>query len=481
MNVLLVSPAPFTRNRRDKTLAFLLRTGIHGGDSPPLGLASIAATAELAGHTVRILDMRVETPTQSEVEAELREFQPRVVGFYVATFNIRECVEAAGFVKRILPGSVVVAGGPNVSIYPHETMQHPCFDYGMRGECDLTFPEFLAEVEAGRAPTGIQGLVARKPGGGLDVSFALPCPPDLDALPMPAHHLFRASYRYFGASREPFTSMIASRGCPFNCNFCGRVPGSRKVRTRSTQKLLEEMQRVRAMGYREVNFFDDLFTVNRRRVMDLCQALLAAKTDLVWSVRARVDSVDEELLAAMREAGCRRLYFGVESGSDRTLELMNKKISTDRARTALEQTRRAGLESVSYFIVGYPGETVEDMSRTVEFIRTLKTDFVSINRFEPLPACNELQRWMEATGSPDPWLDYLALRTDRLPFFHGDLAREDVTKAFRRAWKAFYLQPRVWARLLGLVRSGLRVRNFAVAGFSFLLAPLLAGPSEGKS
>jgi radical SAM superfamily enzyme YgiQ (UPF0313 family) len=404
-----------------------------------------------------------------------------VVGFYVATFNIRECVEAAGFVKEILPEAVTVAGGPNVSIYPHETMQHACFDYAMRGECDETFPEFLSVVAAGRAPAGIAGLVARTAPGGLDVSYALPCPPDLDALPMPAHHLFRATYRYFGASREPFTSMIASRGCPFNCNFCGRVPGSRKVRVRSTEKLLEEMKRVRAMGFREVNFFDDLFTVNRRRVMDLCHALTAEKVDLVWSVRARVDSVDEEMLSAMRAAGCRRLYFGVESGSDRTLALMNKKISTEQARRALQQTRRAGLESVSYFILGYPGETVVDMDQTVGFIRSLETDFVSINRFEPLPACNELQRWMEATHSPDPWLDYLALRSDRLPYFHGDLKREEVTRAFRRAWKAFYLQPRVWMHLLGLVRSGLRVRNFTVAGLSLILAPLFSGESEGKS
>ncbi|MDZ4199785.1 MAG: radical SAM protein, partial [Kiritimatiellia bacterium] len=461
MKILLVSPGPFVRNRRERLVQLLHRTGIHGGDSPPLGLASIGAAAEARGHQVRILDMRVETPTREEVEAEVRDYAPDLVGYYIATFNIRECVAAARFLKTIRPEALSVAGGPNVSLYPRETLEHDCFDFAMRGECDETFPEFLERLAEGKSPEDIPGVALRLPGGGIQVSPALPFPADLDQLPMPAHHLFRARYRYFGASREPYTSMIASRGCPFNCNFCGRVPGSRAVRTRSAEKLLEEMKRVRQLGYREVNFFDDLFTVNRKRVIDLCRALVDARLDMVWSVRARVDSVDEEMLDWMRRAGCRRLYFGVESGSDRTLGLMNKKITTEKARRALHLTRQAGLESVSYFIVGYPGETEADMEQTVQFIRGLETDFSSINMFEPLPACNELVRWMEETRAADPWLDYLALRTDRLPYFHGSLDRGAVERAFRRCWSAFYLQPRVWFRLLRLMNSPLRFRNFA--------------------
>jgi len=477
MKILLISPGSFTRSRWDKLQYLFHRMGIHGGDSPPLGLASLAAPAEAAGHTVRILDMRVENPTREEMEAELRAFAPDVVGHYSATFNIHECVEVARFVRQVVPRAVSVVGGPNVGVYPVQTLQHDCFDYGMMGECDHTFPEFLEGVQRGRPREDIQGLVRRGPSGEAIVHGSAPIVEDLDALPIPAHHLFRGVYRYFGASREPYTSMIASRGCPFNCNFCGRIPGTRKVRYRSAEKLLEEMRHVRSLGYREVNFFDDLFTVNRRRVMALCQALADARLDLVWSVRARVDSVDEEMLALMKKAGCRRIYYGVESGSDRTLGLMNKQITTAEAREALRVSRRLGIETVSYFIVGYPGETAEDMVQTVEFSSRLETDFASFNMFEPLPASTELRRWLEATGQADPWFEYLALHTRRMPQYHGGLDRSLVEQYFRQCWRSFYLRPRAWFNLLRMVNSPTRVKSFALAGISVLLGKDLEGKS----
>ncbi len=470
MNILLVSPGPFPRNGADRLRLLLHRAGIHGGDSPPLGLVTLAAPLEAAGHAVRVLDMRVESPTRGELEDLLGAFAPDLVGFYLATFNIREGVEAARFVKSARPGAVTVAGGPNVDIYPGETMRHACFDWAMRGECDLTFPAFVASLAAGRADRSIEGLAHRR-AGGITVNPGYPMPPDLDALPLPAHHLLRGRYRYFAACREPYTSMIASRGCPYACRFCGRVPGSRKVRYRSAGRLVEEMRLLRSLGYREINFFDDLFTVNRRRVLDFCRALAGARLDLVWSVRARVDCVDGELLTAMKGAGCRRLYFGVESGSDRSLGLMNKRITTAQAREALRACRRLGLETVSYFIVGFPGETEADLALTLAFSRGLETDFCSFNMFEPLPATPALEAWLAETGAPDPWLPFLRLETDEIPRYHGGLARETVERYYRRCWNAFYFRPRTWFNLARQVRSPTRVKNFARAGLSLLLGP----------
>jgi radical SAM superfamily enzyme YgiQ (UPF0313 family) len=481
MKLLLVSPAPFPPSRAAKALQQMRRMGIHGGDSPPLGLASIAAPAEAAGHEVRLLDMRTENTTREEMEAELRAFAPDAIGWYLATFNIRECVEAARFARSVRPGAQQIVGGPNVGIYPRETMLHDCFDYGFQGECDEVFASFLDGIAAGRPDLATPGLVHRRPGGEIAVSPEVPFPADLDRLPMPSHHLFRARYRYFGACREPYTSMIASRGCPFNCRFCGRVPGSRRVRYRSAAKLLEEMRHVRKLGFREVNFFDDLFTLNRRRVIDLCRALIDEGLDLVWSVRARVDSVDEEMLSLMKTAGCRRLYFGVESGSDRTLELMNKKIASAQAREALRLTRKLGLETVSYFIIGYPGESEADMRRTVEFASRLETDFTSFNMFEPLPATYELEKWIERGGIPDPWHEYLALKTDRIPQYHGDLDRAVVERHFRDAWRSFYLRPRTWWNLVRRVNSPARLKNFAWAGLSMAVGLLTPSRMEGKS
>lgn len=480
MKILLVSPTFFSKGRWDKFHNRLERMGIHGGDSPPLGLAYVAAGAEAAGHEVRLCDMRVENPTQDEFAAELRTYNPDVIGFYSATFNIRETVEAARFVKAKMARVIVVAGGPNVGIFPRETLAFDCFDYGFMGKADETFPRFLKSLATGSVdPSAIEGLVWRDEAGQIRTTGGPALVADLDALPVATHHVFRGKYVYFAASREPFTSMITSRGCPYNCRFCGKIPGTRKVRFRSADRVLDEMRHVARLGYREINFFDDLFTVNRERVRQICDGLLREKLNLFWSVRARVDSVDEEMLGWMKAAGCRRLYFGVESGSDRTLELMNKRITTEVAARTLAIARRLGFETVSYFIVGFPGETIDDMAQTVQFARKLSTTFASFNMFEPLPA-SAVHEDMRRQG-PEPWADYLALRTDEIPCYHGDLARADVEEYFRRCWKAFYLQPRTWWGFLRMVNSPVRVKNFALAGLSLIAGHLLSSDLKTKS
>jgi anaerobic magnesium-protoporphyrin IX monomethyl ester cyclase len=302
---------------------------------------------------------------------------------------------------------------------------------------------------------------------------------DINQLPMAAHHLFEGSYHYFATVREPYTSMITSRGCPFNCRFCGKLPGTRKVRLRTADKVLEEMLRAVSLGYREIYFYDDLFTVNRQRVFDLSDSIRKHGLDLPWSVRARVDTVDEELLARMKAAGCRRLYFGVESGSERTLKLMDKRISTAQAMSAVQACRRIGLETVSYFILGFPGETEADMAETVRFACELPTDFASFNIFCPLPA-SPVHDQLCSEGL-DPWVDYIHLRSDKLPSYKGDLDAETVERYFRECWKRFYGRPQAWAALARMIDSPHRAKSFAFTALSVAVSKVLTSRLEVSS
>ena len=212
--------------------------------------------------------------------------------------------------------------------------------------------------------------------------------PDLDRLPFPARDLLpNAAYIRHGRRRygSSVTTVMSTRGCPFACEFCSNVVFGDSYRARSPVSVVDEVEQALALGYDRISFADDVFTLERERVVAICDEIRRRGLRFPWECLARVDSVDEALAREMRRAGCTRVYFGIESGNDDVLRLMNKRITAAEARDAVEAAHRAGLEVGAFFILFYPGETDDTVLETLRFAGSLPLDYLGLSMPYPLP------------------------------------------------------------------------------------------------
>ena len=254
--------------------------------------------------------------------------------------------------------------------------------------------ELLAAWEAGADLRAVPGLALR----GRDGTVATPhrpFEPDLDAIPFPARDLLpNDEYIAFGSRRLGYslTSIMSTRGCPYTCEFCSNVIFGGTYRERSAGNLVDEIEHVLGMGYERIAFGDDVFTMNRQRVLQVCEEIRRRGLHVFWECLARVDSIDDALAREMKRAGCWRIFFGIESGNDGILKLMNKKFTAERARRAVEAARGAGLQVGAFFILFYPGDTNDTVLETLRFATSLPLDYLGLSMPYPLPGTALLER-----------------------------------------------------------------------------------------
>jgi len=269
--------------------------------------------------------------------------------------------------------------------------------------------ELLAAHEAGGELGAVQGVVLGRAGGGAHrgargggpSSGELACAEprefvaDLDALPFPARDLLpNAEYIRFGRRKygAPITTVMSTRGCPYRCEFCSNVVFGASYRERSPENVLDEVEQALRLGYERISFADDVFTLDTRRVRAICDGIRARGLHFAWECLGRVDTFDAATARAMKEAGCFRVFFGIESGDDAVLALMNKKTTAAEARAAVECAHAAGLEAGAFFIVCYPGETDDTVLHTLHFAASLPLDYVGLTMPYPLPGTALLER-----------------------------------------------------------------------------------------
>ena len=344
---------------------------------PPLGPASVAAAARDAGHQVRLLDCTFLGREQA-IRLALAA-RADVVGVY-AMATMRE--DALWVARRLRARSgLLVAGGPLPTCEPESFLAD--FDAVVRGEAEQTFVELL-RAHAGDAPlAGVAG-VSTAAGSAPD----RPATRELDALRAPARDLLpNAAYVRHGRRRLGFavTTVMSTRGCPYACEFCSNVVHGRSYREHSPRRVVDEMEQSLRLGYDRIAFADDVFTMRREHVTGVCGEIGRRGLDVAWECLARVDGLDSGLAAIMRRAGCRTVFFGLESGSDEILRLMRKQTTTAQAREAVWAAHDAGLEVGGFFILCYPGETDETVLETLRFADSLPLDYVGLSMPYPLP------------------------------------------------------------------------------------------------
>lgn len=423
---------------------------------PPLGIMYIAAYLEkYTPHRVKILDCQAEKLNYSQLKTRLAEENPDIVGITVLTFTLIDAFKTIEVVKEVNQNTKVILGGVHVYIYPEETMENPNVDYLVLGEGEKTFKDLVDNISDRRNLYKIRGIVFRE---GTKIINTGPGEliQDLDNLPFPARHLTPYKiYRSSLAKKFPITTMITSRGCPFKCLFCLRPHFGKILRTRSARNVADEIEECKKMGINEIFIYDDTFTVMRQRVMDICNEIKKRKIDISWDIRTRIDTVDEELLKEMKSAGCQRIHYGIEAGTQKILNILRKGITLEKAEAVIKMTRKIGIQTLAYFMIGSPEETKEDILKTFEFAKKINPDFVQIAITLPYPATDLYRLGLEKKIFPDFWGEFVKKPSpDFQPrFWEENLNKNELTNLLTVGYKSFYLRPSYIIQKIAQIRS----------------------------
>jgi anaerobic magnesium-protoporphyrin IX monomethyl ester cyclase len=442
---------------------------------PPLGLAYLAAVLEKEGIDVSITDGS-RGLSLAQVMDELKEYEPDVVGISCTTPTFLDAIGLAEAVRQAFPQVITVLGGAHVTAIPQEAMLEEVFDVGVIGEGEVTFLELVQGMEDKRDLDKvdldqINGLAFRR-----DDQVVMTHPrqriKDLDSLPHPARHMLPplSAYRPTPASyrKLPLAVMMTSRGCPYRCTFCDRGVFGNYVRAHSPERILDEIEElIQRYGAREIRFFDDTFTINRKQVMKVCEMIIERGLRFPWTCLTRVNTVDKDLLRLMKEAGCWQVLYGLESGDPGMLKRLNKGSSVEQNVQAVRLALEVGLGVRGDFIIGTPGETMESLENTLAFTKRVGLDYAHFNKFVPYPG-TELYESLVAEGyqfdskNLPPIVDHAAVM-----YVPDGLTREQVKEFLDRAHREFYLRPShiirrllrtgSWHEFIGQVKGAMAV------------------------
>ncbi|MGA9079642.1 MAG: radical SAM protein [Halobacteriota archaeon] len=432
---------------------------------PPLGICYVAASLQQAGHDVDILDCTFKTQKAALEQAARADAE--VVGIY-SMITMRE--ESILFAQHLRSRTkLLVAGGPLPSCDPTAFLDD--FDVVIVGEGERTMVELVRARATGDALTEVAGIAyrddlsgeenARSHHGRVVVTSPRPLAANLDHLPFPARDLL-PNEQYIQYGRQKFgyskTTVMTTRGCPFRCEFCSNAVFGVSYRERSAANVVDEVEQVLSLGYDYIHFADDVFTFNRERLLDICAEIKERGLSFAWECLGRVDSMSDEIASAMKRAGCRRVFFGIESGNDDILKLMNKHITVRQARSAVTSAREAGLNVGAFFIVCYPGETNETVLDTLRFASSLPLDYLSFTMPYPLPNTPLHQRIKERINKSwrPPESGFLA----HVCIFDADFSETKMKFAIVKGQIAFVLKRRLGKHAYVVVRPFEAITDF---------------------
>lgn len=421
----------------------------------PIYLAYTVAVLEKAGFEVGFLDGVMEEMSIAQFAEAVAKEEPRLVVMECSTPSIEYDLETARAIKEKDRDAFVTLVGSHATFFHREILEaNPEVDAVCRGEFELTVKNLAQTLAHHGDLSKVLGLSYRQDGG-VQVNPERPLLEELDSLPFPAWHIVRGEgYRSAVFSGKSSITMVSSRGCPAHCTYClwPETLYGHKFRARSAANVVEEMERlVREYGVDEIYFDDDCLTLDKGRMLEICRLVQERGIRVSWICQSRVDTVDEEMLAAMKRAGCHYIYFGVESGSPKMLKLMRKGISLERTKETFAICRRLGIKAQAFFLFGIPGEDQETIRQTIEFAKELEPDSVQFAVAIPHPGTQlyeECQRngWLVY----DSWAEFASrnslIKTE-------ELSREEVERARVQAYREFYFRPSF------ILKTALRVRS----------------------
>ncbi len=439
MRIVLVHPT-WTKNYGINTY-FAKRASVH----PPLNLATLAAIAEQNGHEVKIVDGQVENMSLQKTVEEIMVFKPDIIGMTATSPFYYLAVELATELKRLNVKVPIVIGGQHITILGEKAFDS-CWDYAFIGEADESFPMFLEQYGNGRDVSDVKGILFRD---GDSIRFTgMPDHIDnLDLIPFPARHFLKMGKYKIGTlqGRKNFTSIMFSRGCPFNCIFCSTNLFGHRVRRRSVELLVEEIKSVVSQfNIRHFYFCDDNLTLNRDYVLELCDMIDKEGLAITFEGSTRANLVDEELVSRMAKSGLIRLSFGLETVDPEMRRIMKKEVPLESYAIANRFTNKYGVETINTTMIGLPGETRETIKNLMLYLRNAH-DIQQANCSIAIPYPGTELYEMAKKGEYRLKLVtedfYQYRRYGSAVMFVGELSPSDLIKLQNDAYVSIYLVP----------------------------------------
>jgi len=412
------------------------KAGMVNPIAPTLGLATIAATALQRGHKVEILDMSWRPYNFEQVRNYILQKKPDIVGITATTPLMNQLRDISVLVKDISKNILVVGGGPHPSALPKETLRESMLDAVLVGEADYSF----AYICDGNPLANIPGLFYRDNDDIFSTDTRTPIA-NLDDLPMPAWHLYNIKdYNRMSrllAKRFPIVMAEFSRGCVYRCDFCAsKITLALGYRKKSPERCAEEVKHLHSLGFREFWLTDDIFTSDQKWAKQVCDLITQTGVDMLWTCTngIRVESADDSLFRSLRKSGCYRVAFGFESGNDKVLKLFGKggRATVEQARRAVKLARKAGIDTLGFFMVGLSADTEESMIDTIEFARTIPLDMMKCGVAIAFPGTKMFNDYIrKGLVRSFDWDEYMAFTAKDL-FAHENLSFEVIQQYVKK-------------------------------------------------
>ncbi|MGQ9459884.1 MAG: B12-binding domain-containing radical SAM protein [Candidatus Bathyarchaeaceae archaeon] len=440
---------------------------------PPLGILYCAGVLMDHGIEVSILDQPAKGFSLNQTLSWVKREDPDILGFSVLLSAAKEAPKIAECVKAENPDITIVFGNYHATFNAERILEkYPFVDIIVKGEGEYTSLELAKCLEKNGNLAEVEGITFRKKGKIVSTPDRLLIK-NVDNLPFPDRNLTDVQYTstIFGVkvNTKKFTTLVSSRGCPFRCSFCGIRKFARGMwRPRSVENVIEELELLQSEGYEQFLFADDNFTLNAKRVSKLCRRIREEGMDIEWFCDSRVDHVSYDMFREMVRAGCRCLFFGIESANQRILDYYKKGITPEQSESAVRKARKAGVDIiVGSFIVGAPDETRREIANTLQFANKLDIDVPDVNI---LGAHTGIDIWNDlvARGLIDEekyWETGVCIPKD-LP---TPVPYEEVRSLVYEYFRAFYLRPKqLLTEILRTSKSPFRIAAILnnVANFS---------------
>lgn len=443
----------------------------------PVNLGIISSYLKVRGHDVRLIDFNVDAFSKKRLHASIEEYMPDAVGISAMTPSIKNAHLIAEAIKERFEDIPIIIGGPHASAIPEQTLKEfPSFDIAVVGEGEETTYEIMEYLKNNKKLEGILGTAWRK-NSKIVVEKRRPLIEDINSLPFPDRTLvdmkkYENSHASRGFSRKflNIAEVFASRGCPNQCIFCAtHINYGMKVRFRTIDNLMAEIRYCKErLGVNHVSVEDDTFTLKRPLVEQFCKEI--KKLGLTWNCNARVTNVDPKLLKLMKDSGCLKISFGVETGSPRIMKLIKKNITIEQVKKAFRWARESGIRYVEgTFMVGaHPDETKDDIDKTLKLMKEISPDFLAVSVIDPYPG-TEVYEIMKSNNyihrfDWERFINYGQLPTWRTKYFSG----KGLVKQQKRLLIGFYFRPSTVLRILKKIRSWNEFMYWVDIGLGFV-------------
>ncbi len=462
MKVLLINPGSRKTIYAGIPESFYKLRGAH----PPLGLLYLSSylLKKKPHYRINVYDINVEEDSPKATKKKIKDFAPDVVGVQAMSFSLLDALDVLKSAKEVNKKIITVIGGAHPSLYPKETVSFKNVDYCVLDEGEIPFYELLDGIEKKKENfSSIKGITHKKAGRIL-VSREKNIVEDIDEIPLIDRSLLPlGKYRSLFSGSEKSANIITSRGCPYRCSFC--LNFKHPFRAHSPEYVIEDIKECLKLGAKEIFVVDDTFSLDMERAKEICRKIKKENLKFKWYINTRINAVDNELLFLFKKAGCRQINYGIESGSQKILDGVNKNINIDEAKKWIIKTKKAKIRTLCYFMIGLPGEKKDDLKLTMKFIREAAPDFVrfSVTTLDPKTEIYkealkkgvlESDVWQEFAERPK--IDFVA------PVWTENFKKEELYNLLGKMSKSYYLSPKYIIKNIFNIENWINLRkNFS--------------------